>query len=165
MENASQTLQSFTNPSAIDTSGNGDLAIEITEDEMAMFSEKKPTQNNKKTTKEEDIVVRYSAPAASQVVDQQTEPGYATVNELARIQEKKGKKKDRMVSSKSLQKKKKEEQSKAQPSPKLGGSELGFKPQFHTNPLLKMGGSIPPTPPPTPATAASIAPSDESKMI
>ena len=120
---------------------------------MAMF---KPPLKNKK----EEIVVRYSAP---QVMDQPTGPGYATVNELAKMEEKKGKKKDRMVSK--LLKKKKKEKTKAQPSPALGGPELGFKPQFHSNPLLKMGGSIPPTPPPTPATAASIAPSDESKMI
>ena len=47
----------------------------------------------------------------------------------------------------------------------IGGVEMGFKPQFRTNPLAKLGGSIPPTPPPTPATAASIATSDDSKIF
>ena len=138
----------------------------MTEDELSMFSDKKPLVSA--STEDNNIVVRYSAPEATNPMamgdDQPAEPGYCTINELEILEEKKEKKAGRKV-AKSIQKaikpgggKKKEKSSKG-----IGGAEMGFKPKFSTNPLAKVGGSIPPTPPPTPATAASIATSDDSE--
>lgn len=165
VENTAQTLQSFDKNVPM-SAGNthGDVALDMTEDELAMFSKTKA-----KNTTEEDIVVRYSAPEAvnpMMLADQPPEPGYATVNEIVMLEQKKEKKQGRKV-SKSIQKAMKPDNgkgsSKTQSPQGISGPEMGFKPQFHSNPLMKLGGSIPPTPPPTPATAASIAPSDESK--
>lgn len=170
--NTSQTLQSFSSSTqASDVHEEAGLALDMTEDELAIFNDSKPLISN--AAAEEVIVVRYSAPEAinhlMMMDDKPAEPGYATVNEIAMQEEKREKKKERKISKKSFLKAivpKKDNKTKKNPSSKatIGGPEMGFKPQFHSNPLTKLGGSIPPTPPPTPATAASIAPSDEGKQ-
>ena len=90
-------------------------------------------------------------------------PDYSTVSEITRAEEKKEKKKVRK-SSKSIQTKKhKEESSKnvEEAGAILSGPQLGFKPQFRSNPLQHLSPAIPPTPPPTPATGfSSSAPSE-----
>lgn len=163
LSNTAQTLQSFDknkpDPKQKEEAGT---ALDMTEDELAMFSDSKPLVNS--STEEESIVVRYSNPEAINPVmleDESAEPGYATVNEIVSREKKKEKKMERKT-SKSLQKAQKTSTSKLQG---ISGPEMGFKPQFHSNPLMKLGGSIPPTPPPTPATGASIAPSDERKCL
>lgn len=151
-------------PEAVD---DNSVALDMTEDELAIFRDNKPLLSNAAT--DEHIVVRYAPAATNPVIadDGPEEPGYATVNEIAMQEEKREKKKERKISKKSFLKAispKKENKTKKGSSPKaIGGPEMGFKPQFHSNPLMKFGGSIPPAPPPTPATATSIAPSDEGK--
>ena len=168
----SQTLNSFGNSNEESTAQSEDAALDMTEDELAMFNDSTALITNRPA--ENDIIVRYSVPETSSQSDleledgQPEEPGYATVNEIAMMEEKKKKKnKGRKISKsflKAIKPSGEEKKSKTKPAPSIGGPELGFKPQFHSNPLMKVGGSIPPTPPPTPATAASIAPSDESKI-
>ena len=164
MGKAAQTLQSFDKAkNGSENKDEADTALNMTEDELAMFSDTKPLVNN--GSEEENIVVRYSNQAAVNAMmleDGPPEPGYATVNEIVNLEKKKEKKMDRKT-SKSLQKTQKSSSDVS--SKGISGPEMGFKPQFHSNPLMKLGGSIPPTPPPTPATAASIAPSDERKNI
>ena len=91
-------------------------------------------------------------------------PDYSTVSEITRAEEKKEKKKKVRKSSKSIQTKKhKEESSKnvEEAGAILSGPQLGFKPQFRSNPLQRLSPAIPPTPPPTPATGfSSSAPSE-----
>lgn len=133
--------------------------LNMTEDELAMFNETKPLVSN--NAEEENIVVRYSNPAATNPImleEDLPEPGYATVSEIENMEKKKDKKTERKT-SKNLQK---AQRSSGDVSGRKsqGGPEMGYK---HSNPLTKLGGSIPPTPPPTPATVASIAPSDERK--
>ena len=158
-----QTLQSFdASMTKSDKKGNGDVALDMTEDELAMFSDTRPLVPST-GGEDENIVVRYSAPGAINpliVEEPRPEPGYSTVNELEMMKQKKEKKMERKV-SKSIQKAIKQEGGKKTQQP-VQEMEMGFKPQFRTNPLMKLGG-IPPTPPPTPATAASIATSDDSK--
>jgi hypothetical protein len=146
---------------APEATDDNSAALDMTEDELAIFSDNKPLLSS--AAPEEHIVVRYSAPGATNPVPVK-EPGYATVNEIALQEEKREKKKERKISKKSFLKAISPGKTKKDaPSKAIGGPELGFKPQFHSNPLMKLGGSIPPTPPPTPATAASIAPSDEGE--
>lgn len=95
---------------------------------------------------------------------------YATVNEVAKNEERKQRKKGRKM-PKSIQnvlksrKKKPGEpghpsEAKKQSKGVFSGlGNMGFKSKSNVNPLLNV--HIPPTPPPTPATGASIAPSDE----
>lgn len=92
---------------------------------------------------------------------------YATVNEVAKNEERKQRKKGRKM-PKSIQnvlksgKKKPGEPSEAKKQSRSvfsGLGNIGFKSKSNVNPLLNV--RIPPTPPPTPATGASIAPSDE----
>lgn len=158
--NVAQTLQSF-DENVGETKGGSDLHMDLTEDELSMFNDTKPL-----VSEDENIVVRYSAPEATNplLMEDQPDPGYSTVNELEILKKKKEKKMGRKV-AKSIQKAIKPGSGKKAPetSQDIGGAEMGFKPQFRTNPLMKLGGSIPPTPPPTPATAASIATSDDSK--
>lgn len=135
--------------------------FDMTEEDLANFQvESNPP--------EEDIVVRYSA--TEQPVPTSS---YSTVGEIAESDARKKKKEDRKL-SKSIQKalkpgKKKVSDSKKQSSSDIkeafSGPEMGFKPQFKTNPLQKIPGILPATPPPTPATGASIAPSEEGKDI
>ena len=166
MGNASQTLQSFGGTIQA-PEAREDAALDMTEDELALFHDNKPLLGA-----EDHIVVRYSAPSDADPVTTGSapeEPGYATVSEIAIQEEKRKNKKERKISKKSFLKaispKKESKTKKSTPSRAISGPELGFKPQFHSNPLMKYGGSIPPTPPPTPATAASTAPSDEGKYI
>ena len=147
------------------------MDLNMTEDELAMFSGSQPLVPNSGIDGD-NIVVRYSDSHAINPMiksHQPAEPGYATVNEIAILEKKKEKKLGRKI-SKSIQKaikpgKEDKHKSRSSQGQGLGGPEMGFKPQFHSNPLLKLGESIPPTPPPTPATAASSAPSDESKIL
>lgn len=172
----SQMLNSFGKSNDESGAQSEDVALDMTEDELAMFSDN--TALITSGPAENDIIVRYSAPELE--TDSQPdleledgkpeEPGYATVNEIVLMEEKKEKKnKGRKISKsflKAIKSSGEGKKGKTNPAPAIArGPELGFKPQFHSNPLMKMGGSIPPTPPPTPATAASIAPSDESKNI
>lgn len=166
-------LNSFGKSNEESSAQSEDVALNMTEDELAMFTDS--TALITSTAADNDIIVRYSAPETSSQPDleleddQPEEPGYATVNEITMMEEKKEKKNKGCKISKSFLKAIKPsgegKKSKANPTPAIGGPELGFKPQFRSNPLMKMGGSIPPTPPPTPATATSIAPSDESKEV
>lgn len=161
MENTAQTLQSFESNRDAE---NSDVSLDMTEEELTMFSDNEPPKS-KSQVDENSIIVRYSGSEAigsgdtnsAFTPEQLPDPGYATINEIALLEEKKEKKQERKV-SKSIIKTTSPEKSDKQDG--IGGPEMGFKPQFHSNPLLKLGGSIPPTPPPTPATAASIAPSD-----
>lgn len=159
-----QTLKSFdTNTTISESKGDKDVALEMTENELAMFNDTKPLVPS--SSEDENIIVRYSAPGTINplmVVEPPAEPGYSTINELEMMKQKKEKKAGRKE-AKSIQKamKKKQGGKKTQQQP-VQEMEMGFKPQFRTNPLLK-SGNIPPTPPPTPATAASIATSDDSK--
>lgn len=160
-----QTLQSFNTDKAGSENNlkeGNDVALDMTADELTMFTDTKPLVP---TEDEENIVVRYSAPGAMNPIvlgDKPTEPGYATITEIELIEAKKGEKKGR-IKSKSVQKAVKASGKIKKSSKGIGGPEMGFKPQFRSNPLVKLGISVPPTPPPTPATGASIAPSDESK--
>ena len=158
---ATQTLQSFDKTKRdSETKDEADTALDMTEDELAMFNDTKPLVNS--SAEEESIVVRYSNPVVM-LEDEPAEPGYATVNEIVSMEKKKEKKMERKT-SKSLQKAQKSNNgTNSNKAQGISGPEMGFKPQFHSNPLMKLGGSIPPTPPPTPATVASIAPSDERK--
>lgn len=166
MDSTAQTLQSL-NTSLPSQSGNivdeQDADLSMTEEELALFSGDKPSN----TTPDESIVVRYSGPEAINplvVQDKPDEPGYSTVQEVAMMEERKEQKLGRKI-SKSLTKAIKSGSGVQGKSSKKGFDDnaMGFKPQFRSNPLQRLGGSIPPTPPPTPATGASIAPSDESK--
>lgn len=163
-----------------------DKALDMTAEEMEMFNEQ-PRQDGESSTgipkappssDGSDIVVSYGSgageegditpPVKSKLAHQ---PGsetvattdYSTVAELARVEEKK-KKKGRQ-SSKSIQKSLKPEEESAKnlegAGAILSGPQLGFKPQFRSNPLHNLTPQSPPTPPPTPATGiSSSAPSD-----
>ncbi len=135
--------------------------LDMTEEDLAQFQvENKP--------REAEIVVRYSAKDPPPPMS-----SYSTVGELAESEARKKKKEGRKL-SKSIQKalkpgKKKVSDSKKQSASDIkeafSGPEMGFKPQFKTNPLQKIPGILPATPPPTPATGASIAPSEESEYM
>ncbi len=135
--------------------------LDMTEEDLAQFQvDNKPP--------EAEIVVRYSAKDPPPPIS-----SYSTVGELAESDARKKKKEGRKL-SKSIQKalkpgKKKVSDSKKQSASNikeaLSGPEMGFKPQFKTNPLQKIPGLLPATPPPTPATGASIAPSEESECM
>ena len=98
---------------------------------------------------------------------------YATVNEIALNEERKGKKRGRKT-SKSIQSALKPSQkvsgknSDSAPQMAFTGADLGFKPQFRSNPLQRLPvveTHSPPPPPPTPATGSSIsARSDEGRV-
>ncbi len=130
--------------------------FDMTEEDLANFQvDSKPP--------EEEIVVRYSG-----TEQQIPAPSYSTVGEIAEIDERKKKKEDRKLSKsiyKALKPEKESDTNKSSSDIKaFSGPEMGFKPQFKTNPLQKVPGILPATPPPTPATGASIAPSEEGKI-
>ena len=113
---------------------------------------------------DESIVVRYTNKPAPPVL---VTTDYSTVNEVAKNEERKQRKKGRKM-PKSIQnalksgKKKTSDSSNTKKSGKSafsGLGNMGFRSRSQANPLLNV--RIPPTPPPTPATGASIAPSDE----
>ena len=156
--------------------------LDMTDEDLAIFKpeESRPLSTNEPLVSDEgDIVVRYSR-ADQSVSPQKNTPDsriassdYSTVNELAEREERKKKKHSRKL-SKSIQnalkpgKKKVADSSKQSNSIQkaFSGPEMGFKPQFKSNPLQRLTGAdahIPPTPPPTPATGASIAPSEDSE--
>ena len=143
---AAQTLQSFdTTAHGSEINEDANTALDMTEDELAMFNDTKPLVTT--GAEDESIVVRYSNPESTEplMIDESAAPGYATINEIVNMEKKKDKKMERKILQKS-------------------SSNKGISgPEKHSNSLLKLGGSIPPTPPPTPATVASIAPSDERK--
>lgn len=155
--------------------------LDMTEEDLANFNEEpRPRSTNEPVVSDEgDIVVRYSGTDQSASPQKKmpdsliTSSDYSTVNELAEREEKKKKKRSRNL-SKSIQnalkpgKKKVGDSSKRTNSTQqaFSGPEIGFKPQFKSNPLQHLAGAdarIPPTPPPTPATGASIAPSEDSE--
>lgn len=89
---------------------------------------------------------------------------YSTVAEIERAEKKKEKKKMGRKNSKSIQKKKHEDDSSKNVEGAgaiLSGSQMGFKPQFKTNPLQQLTAGIPLTPPPTPATGFSSSATSE----
>jgi len=167
MDNTAQTLQSLNSSMVSPLGTEDDVELSMTEDELNLFSGEKPTGANQ----DESIVVRYQNPEAINPLMQNEppDPGYATVQEIALMEEKKEQKLGRKFSkslTKAIKSGSKIEVAKAKTSHKgFDDHAMGFKPQFRSNPLQRLGGSIPPTPPPTPATGASIAPSDESKIF
>ena len=132
--------------------------MEFDDDGIGLFA------NEEKATEDEDIVVRYTnkpPPAVSLTTE------YSTVSEVAKNEERKQRKKGRKM-PKSIQnalksgKKKSGDSGEAKKASKgvfSGLGNMGFKSKSKMNPLLNV--AIPSTPPPTPATGASIAPSDE----
>ena len=170
------TLQSFTaqepdTPSV--TPDNPDVKpddiLDMTEEELAKFEE--PEHKHDESTTQHppssdgsDIVVTYS----SEVRDRDHSPligmstDYSTMNELAMEKERKEKKRQR-VSSKvahALRPGSDVNGDGTSEEEELGGLELGFKPQFRSNPLQRV---VPPTPPPTPATGTSASASATSE--
>ena len=146
----------------------------MTDAELALFD----TSESKRSPMSDEIVVRYSgadehrSSSKSGNYSSEVAPSdYATVNELAISEERKDKKRSRKI-TKSIQSALKPKR-KVADAPKhakpdneaFKGPEMGFKPQFRSNPLQQLqvgsGVSTPPTPPPTPATASVL--SDEGK--
>ena len=140
-----------------------------------MFKEDPKPESSDAATKpvvsdDGEIVVSYGdqTPPPKSKVSRQPESissqEYMTVNEMEKAEKKKNKKKMGRKNSKSIQKQKNEEESAKNVEGAgaiLSGSQMGFKPQFRTNPLQRLGGAAPPTPPPTPATGfSSSAPSE-----
>ena len=159
--------------------GTDDDVLEWTQDELAIFKTQqgdKPGKELQPSSDGSDIVVRYSGGGNSEHKPQPQQPGsqsittdYATVNEIAMDEQRKEKKRGRKI-SKSIQsalkpgQRVKDSASSKSPQKGFSGPEMGFKPQFRTNPLQQMPAfeaHPPPTPPPTPATGGSSVPSDE----
>ena len=95
-----------------------------------------------------------TAQKLSSSLDSCETPGYATINEIKSSEVQREKKKSRKA--KSIQNALKavvSRRSSKKPAEDISGPEMGFKPQFRSNPLQQL--PIPPTPPPTPATGAS----------
>ena len=145
-----------------DEGGAENGPLEFDDDGIDLF------ENGGKAEEDDDIVVRYTNKPAPAVL-MTTE--YSTVNEVARNEERKQRKKGRKM-PKSIQNalksgKKKVGDSSPVKKPSKGAfsglGNMGFKSKSKVNPLLNV--RIPPTPPPTPATGASIAPSDEGIYI
>ena len=162
--------------------GSGDdKVISLTEEELDMFKEEHKASDDAKMTKQappssdgSDIVVSYtdSTPPAKTKLsrsrlpppEQITTPNYSTVSEIERAEKKKEKKKMGRKNSKPIQKQKHEEDSSKNVEGAgaiLSGPQMGFKPQFHTNPLQGYSIGAPPTPPPTPATGFSSSATSE----
>ena len=156
-----QTLQSFNEKQSSqkpDTKRGDDGPLEFDEGGIELF------ENSNKGDEDESIVVRYTNKPPPAVL---LTTEYSTVNEVAKNEERKQRKKGRKI-PKSIQnalksgKKTAGDSSNTKKSSKSafsGLGNMGFKSKSKTNPLLNV--RIPPTPPPTPATGASIAPSDE----
>ena len=155
-----QTLQSFDDKPKAANEGNDEGPLEFDDAGIELFE-------NKAAEDDGDIVVRYTNKPAPPVL---MTSEYSTVNEVAQNEERKQRKKGRKI-PKSIQnalksgKKKVGDSSGASKKPSKsafsGLANMGFKSQQRVNPLLNV--RIPPTPPPTPATGASIAPSDEGR--
>ena len=158
--------------------------LDMTEEELDMFQGGIKTEEGEigvaagkapaSGSEDGEIVVSYeekSPPVKSKLAEAgfpDDEPmstqEYMTVSEMEKVEKKKKKKMGRK-NSKSIHKQKHEHDS-AKNVEGAGeilssGSQMGFKSKFRTNPLLRMGGAAPPTPPPTPATGfSSSAPSE-----
>ena len=141
-----------------ETDANDDGPLEFNEDDIELFE-------NSKVDEDESIVVRYTSKPPPPVL---VTADYSTVNEVAKNEERKQRKKGRKIPKsiqnalKSGKKKTGGDSSNMKKSGKSsfsGLGNMGFKSRSQANPLLNV--RIPPTPPPTPATGASIAPSDE----
>ncbi len=146
---------------------------------MALFTaepkhDDKPPTALASASDESEIVVHYTTEleAEDHAPTLEVATQYSTVSELAMNKQRKEKKQKRL-SSKSLQgaMRPELEHTGAALSEENGfsGPELGFKPQFRSNPLQSIPGVeklVPPTPPPTPATgtSASASTSDECKL-
>jgi len=163
------------------TGDKDDDVLEWTQEELDIF---KTQQKDESAAAPEprdgsDIVVRYSdkeSPMETKFQEPASHPvtsEYATVNEIAIDEERKKKKRGRKI-SKSIQKalkpgqRVKDSTSTKSSQKGFSGPEMGFKPQFRTNPLQKMPvieTHPPPTPPPTPATGGSISTSDVGVCI
>lgn len=184
MGSSNPTFQSFgkeRHPMA-GTGETDDDVLEWTQEELAIFKSQqtdKPGTEIRPSSNGSDIVVRYSGRDHSEDSPKKQKPqqpgsqsittDYATVNEIAMDEERKEKKRGRKI-SKSIQnalkpgQRVKDSASSKSPQKGFSGPEMGFKPQFRTNPLQQMPTfetHPPPTPPPTPATGGSSAPSDE----
>ena len=155
-----------------------DKVLELTDEELALFkqqpnlhSEEVVVSKAPPSSDGSDIVVRYSDVDNREASPQKMHPDYSTVAEITHNEDRKEKKRGRKA-SKSIQSALKSRQAATSPtkSPEnhLSGPELGFKPQFRSNPLQKMAiveKRVPPTPPPTPATGGSSeVPSEEGTM-
>ena len=173
-----------------DTSGSGTglektssdhKVLAMTEEELDMFKEEpNATDDTAKlhaaSSDDGEIVVSYEEqrPTAKTKGSQLSHPEpitsqqYMTVSEMEKAEKKKSKKKMGRKNSKSIQKQKHEEESAKnveEAGAILSGSQMGFKPQFRTNPLQKLGGVAPPTPPPTPATGFSSSAASDGMYI
>ena len=156
--------------------------LDMTDEELDMFQKQEESDETAAAAKapapgseDGEIVVSYgekTPPVKSKLteahsphdVEQMATQEYMTVSEMEKAEKKKKKKMGRK-NSKSIQKQKHEEDS-AKNVEEAGailssGSQMGFKSNFRINPLLRMSGAAPPTPPPTPATDfSSSAPSE-----
>ena len=156
-----------------------DDVLEWTQEELDIFKTQKKDESGPEVRDGSDIVVRYSdkeSPMETKFQEPASHPvtsDYATVNEIAIDEERKQKKRGRKI-SKSIQKalkpgqRVKDSTSTKSSQKGFSGPEMGFKPQFRTNPLQKMPmmeTHPPPTPPPTPATGGSTATSDDGVCI
>ena len=156
-----------------------DDVLEWTQEELDIFKTQKKDEPGPDVRDGSDIVVRYSdkeSPMETKFQEPASHPvtsDYATVNEIAIDEERKQKKRGRKI-SKSIQKalkpgqRVKDSTSTKSSQKGFSGPEMGFKPQFRTNPLQKMPmmeTHPPPTPPPTPATGGSTATSDDGVCI
>ena len=173
--------------------GGDEKALDMTKEEMEMFSEQPKTDGGKEiapiaisrpppSSDGSDIVVSYghgsekegdaTPPVKSKLTQHPsassngiTTADYSTIAELEQVEQKK-KKKGRK-SSKSVQKSLKPEEASAKrlagAGAILSGPQLGFKPQFRSNPLHNP--VAPPTPPPTPATGFSSSATSEGEDV
>ena len=153
----------------------------MTKEELDMFKEDHKTDDGANnpvpqppSSDGSDIVVTYgdtTPPVKNKLSRSRIPPpetittsDYSTVAEIERAEQKKEKKKKGRKSSKSIQKQKHEADSSKNiegAGAILSGPQMGFKPQFRTNPLQQLSAGAPPTPPPTPATGfSSSAPSE-----
>lgn len=149
-----------------------DKVLDMTEEELDMFKEDRKadentTQRVPASTDDSDIVVSYgdSTPPVKSKLSQSgpmATTDYSTIAEIERAEQRKDKKRVRK-NSKSIQKQKHDKDSSKNVEGAgaiLSGPQMGFKPQFHSNPLQRLSG-LPPTPPPTPATGISSSATSE----
>ena len=166
-----------------DAKGVGDdKVLDMTEEELDMFKEDHKAVDDENTTASKvppssdgsEIVVSYgdTTPPVKSKLSRSRLPhpeaiattDYSTIAEIERAEQKKEKKKKGRKSSKSIQKQKHEEDSSRNVEGAgaiLSGPQMGFKPQFHSNPLQQLAPGPPPTPPPTPATGFSSSTASE----
>jgi ankyrin repeat protein len=170
------------------TGGEGDdKVLDMTEEELDMFREDHKADDSANnlvpkappSSDGSDIVVSYgdtTPPVKSKLSRSRLPPppetiatsDYSTVAEIERAEQKKEKKKKGRKSSKSIQKQKHKEDSSKNiegAGAILSGPQMGFKPQFRTNPLQQLSAGAPPTPPPTPATGISSSAASEAGMV